>query len=398
MSLRQSARSMACTGCRTHLVRSFLSLAGISVPAAQQGQRWARRQFETGSRLPQAKPFTTQTRHLTASDNHDPSKDTPIPSATEAPEPQLDDHDDHAAAQTTSSPPAADDSAIPWYLQVNPPIAEQPHPLSERQRLPDLPDSPPDLLQPILEHVSVDLGLDDLSLLDLRALDPPPALGANLIMLIATARSEKHLHVSADRLCRWLRSNHSLSPFADGLLGRNELKLKLRRKAKRSRLLSAVGAKATASGDIDDGIRTGWVCVNVGKVPGGVLPDQQDIDAYASKHRVGFGTQTDGTTIVVQMMTDEKRGDMDLEALWNGILRRSNKALHAQEQDVDDAEQRIDKGHLIQDSTHAPVQGNEVYRPVQPPAHDTLGPRIQTRAFHTSHSWRLPLRSVPRPT
>ena len=76
--------------------------------------------------------------------------------------------------------------------------------------------------------------------------------------------------VAADRLCRWLRTEHKLSPYADGLLGRNELKLKMRRKAKRARLMSAVGAKATAETSIDDGIRTGWVCVNVGRVEGGL--------------------------------------------------------------------------------------------------------------------------------
>ncbi|THW53943.1 hypothetical protein D6D25_03815, partial [Aureobasidium pullulans] len=197
---------------------------------------------------------------------------------------------------TVVSPPTEQDS-VPWYLQVDTPTPQQEHPFAERQRLPELPESPAALLHPVLEHVSVELGLDHLSLIDLRELDPPPALGANLIMIIGTARSEKHLHVSADRLCRWLRTEHRLSPYADGLLGRNELKLKLRRKAKRTRLLSAVGAKETASQDIDDGIRTGWVCVNVGRVEGGELKQVEQSDDI-----VGFGSQSSGSRIVVQMM------------------------------------------------------------------------------------------------
>ena len=80
-------------------------------------------------------------------------------------------------------------------------------------------------------------------------------------MLIGTARSEKHLHVSADRLCRWLRSTYKLRPNADGLLGRNELKLKLKRKAKKAKLLGS-----STDENADDGVRTGWVCVDVGVV------------------------------------------------------------------------------------------------------------------------------------
>ncbi|KAG9762719.1 putative monooxygenase, partial [Aureobasidium melanogenum] len=263
---------------------------------------------------------------------------------------------------------------VPWYLQVDTPTPQQEHPFAERQKLPDLPESPPALLQPILEHVSVELGLDHLSLIDLRELDPPPALGANLLMIIGTARSEKHLHVSADRLCRWLRTEHHLTPYADGLLGRNELKLKLRRKAKRSRLLSAVGAKETASQDLDDGIRTGWVCVNVGRVEGGALQKP----AEEMENIVGFGSQSSGSRIVVQMMTDEKRGQIDLETLWSGILKRSIKAKADKDQEVDDAEKRVRSGMLLEESTETP--GAYRYRP-----HAADYPSgQQARAYHSS--------------
>ncbi|TVY46926.1 ATPase synthesis protein, mitochondrial [Lachnellula occidentalis] len=210
----------------------------------------------------------------------------------------------------------AEVSAVPWYLQVQSPQREV-KPLSERQRIPELPESPPPILQPLLQKVSIDFGLDDLTLLDLRKLDPPPALGANLFMLIGTARSERHLHVSADRLCRWLRSTYKLRPSADGLLGRNEMKLKLRRKAKRAKLMG------TTDGTEDDGIRTGWVCVDVGVVESAEgeaddIPEPQDF--------VGFGRKTDGVRVVVQMLTEEKRQEIELERLWGGILKRSTQA------------------------------------------------------------------------
>lgn len=222
----------------------------------------------------------------------------------------------------------------PWYLRDQPSIPTE-NPILARQRLPDLPTNPPPLLQPILEHVSTDLGLDSLTLLDLRQLDPPPALGANLLMAIGTARSEKHLHVSADRLCRWLRTEYQLRPYADGLLGRNELKLKMKRKAKRARLMSAVGSKPTGEGELDDGIRTGWVCVNVGRVEGGELPEEEG-KLQRAEGVVGFGAVSKGCNIVVQMLTEEKRGEIDLEKLWTGIMNRARRE-KAKEEEEDGA-------------------------------------------------------------
>ena len=311
------------------------------------------------------RPFSLSTRFA----QQDQDKlDHDAPDAPEAIAHSIESTDDAPVPSSTEV------EAVPWYLQVDTPTPQSEHPFAERQKLPELPDTPPALLQPILEHVSVELGLDHLSLIDLRELDPPPALGANLIMIIGTARSEKHLHVSADRLCRWLRTEHRLTPYADGLLGRNELKLKLRRKAKRTRLLSAVGSKETASQELDDGIRTGWVCVNVGRVEGGALQKP----AEELENIVGFGTQSSGSRIVVQMMTDEKRGQIDLETLWSGILRRSIKAKTDKDQEVNDAQKRVSSGLLLEESSDAP--GSYRYRP-----HAADYPSgQQARAFHSA--------------
>ncbi|KAL9008335.1 MAG: hypothetical protein Q9173_006528 [Seirophora scorigena] len=171
----------------------------------------------------------------------------------------------------------------------------------------------------MLEHISVDLGLDDLYLLDLRDIDPPPALGANLMMIIGTARSEKHLHVSADRFCRWLRTTHKLSPYADGLLGRGELRLKLKRKNRRARMLNSVGA--SDSGNTDDGIRTGWVCVNIGLIEDNRNAAQESMDQQDDDY-VGFGGGSSDVRMVVQMLTEEKREELDLELFWQQALGR----------------------------------------------------------------------------
>lgn len=202
---------------------------------------------------------------------------------------------------------------VPWYLQVEPP--RHPTLLHEPPPLPDVPDGSPKLMQPLLEFVSDELGMDGLTLLDLRAMDPPPALGSDLLMIFGTARSERHLHVSADRLVRWLRAR-GITASADGLIGRNELKLKLRRMARKAKLL---GNSGVARGG-DDGITTGWICVNLGSVGG----SHQEISIADEEGRpTGFGVPDTGTTIVVQLLTESRRSELDLEALWRNKLQKS---------------------------------------------------------------------------
>jgi len=177
-------------------------------------------------------------------------------------------------------------------------------------------------------------------------------------MIIGTARSVKHLNVSADRFCRWLRTTYKLRPYADGLLGRNELKLKLRRKARRLKLERQAGRTGVEEG-ADDGITTGWVCVNVGPVDDVVLEeaettaadvaepaeemDAADEEEYTNPSSelpendtdddptyVGFGSRETSQRIVVQLFTEEKRAEMNLEELWNARntkrIRREEKA------------------------------------------------------------------------
>jgi hypothetical protein len=227
---------------------------------------------------------------------------------------------DPATSELASYMPSQLNPDLPWYLQVQQPKRklDADNPMAERQKLPELPSDSPPQLSSLVEHLSVDIGLDYLTLLDLRALDPPPALGATLLMIIGTARSEKHLHVSADRFCRHLRTNYKLTPFADGLLGRNEWKLKMRRKNRRAKLMANAGVVSPEN--VDDGIRTGWVCVHAGQVEPkeGTKKEVRVIEGF-----VGFGAETDKVTIVVQMLTEEKREELDLEGLWTGLLERN---------------------------------------------------------------------------
>jgi len=301
MVVNRALRATSCASCRLSLLRSFTVLAGPPIGAPLIASRFRRCQTPTQPR--QSSRLASKSGQWEG--DVDEGKQARV--VQEEAEKEPGNHEDPLEETQVF--------AVPWYLQVETP-QRAPQPLSERHRVPELPEAPPLILQALLQQISVDLGLDDLSLLDLRKLDPPPALGANLLMIIGTARSEKHLHVSADRLCRWLRSTYKLRPDADGLLGRNELKLKLKRKAKRAKLMGN-----TSDLNADDGVRTGWVCVDVGVVEGAegeaVPPPRHDF--------VGFGRRTDGVRIVVQMMTEEKREEIDLEKLWAGILRRGGQ-------------------------------------------------------------------------
>ncbi|MCJ1401966.1 ATPase synthesis protein 25 mitochondrial [Xylographa trunciseda] len=361
-----------CNNCQSRILTTFTSLAGLSLRVSRQ-----------------TLPISQQIQRVAVPRNFSTAQSQP----SEVLQPKDRQEDDvrnslHTSEEewkvSSKTPTQESDNGIPWYLQMQPPPSIM-SPLSDRQRLPELPEDPPTLLQPILEHLSIEVGLDDLTLLDIRKLDPPPALGANLIMLLGTARSEKHLHVSADRFCRWLRTTHKLSPYADGLLGRNELKLKMRRKARRAKLLGSVGS--TDKGNADDGIRTGWVCVNIGSIEAGkadvevVNYSEEIADGF-----VGFGGESDGVKMVVQMLTEEKREELDLETLWGGFLaRQQRKEAREAEKQLQEAKE-LEVGHSFVDARYKNTDATLLsVCSLRSPAPITPN---HNRAFHTTS--RLP--------
>jgi ribosomal silencing factor RsfS len=251
----------------------------------------------------------------------------------------LDQLKDAARQSKPPSPKESQSSDLPWYLQVEPAITPRltPQHILAKQALPPLPPDPPPVLEPVLNYASTDLGLDHLHLLDLRRMDPPPSLGANQIMLVGTARSEKHMHVCADRLCRWLRSEHKLRPTADGLLGRNELKIRLRRRMKKLRLMASVGAPVGEADEFDDGTRQGWICVHVvGVSPGPETAAAASEGAQADKGIIGFDDSAGTVTLVVHIMTEQRRGEIDLEGFWRSQLELSQSVLSSEDEESPD--------------------------------------------------------------
>ncbi|KAL1969749.1 hypothetical protein VTN77DRAFT_8302 [Rasamsonia byssochlamydoides] len=291
-------RGARCYSCRYDILQSFVAISGISIAQPVRHVRspgkFSFRKFSTAP-------------HLRSQNSSLPTQDAGT---------------DEIVEKKGEQNPSAASEPVPWYLQVESPTPSSQHP-SRRQEIPALPENSPAILEPLLKHLSVEIGLDDLTLLDLRGRDPPPALGGNVIMIIGTARSLKHLNVSADRFCRWLRSAWKLRPYADGLLGRNELKIKLRRQARRARIASDAGVTVDSA---DDGITTGWICVNAGIVE---QTDKRSEEAFE-----GFGKIAGGTRIVVQMFTEEKRAEVNLEELWGSEPKRE---IQGDDQTIDNA-------------------------------------------------------------
>ncbi|KAF2703690.1 hypothetical protein K504DRAFT_463412 [Pleomassaria siparia CBS 279.74] len=333
MSLtRAVSSSLSCHGCRHAIVRSFVS-------SAPKNQTVPFRHSITAhiTSRPRRQSFTSTTTRKDDKDGVRKLEEAAELEASrarteaegviaESDEPQIQYPItlDHPITEPRVEPSGNIDSSgtalsnVPWYLRTSI-DAVAPPPV----QIPDLPPNPPPLLETLLHYISMTAGLDDLLLLDLRNLDPPPALGPKLIMIIGTARSEKHLHVSADNFCRWLRREHHLRANAAGLLGRKELKIKLRRKAKRMKMLANVGGQEP-EGNLDDGIRTGWICCTVGKIE--AHPDDTHMPGDDVENFVGFREVKSGVNIVVQMFVEEKRAEIDLETLWGGVIKTHERA------------------------------------------------------------------------
>ncbi|KAK6544655.1 ATPase synthesis protein 25 mitochondrial, variant 2 [Orbilia ellipsospora] len=204
-------------------------------------------------------------------------------------EPQIenDEQDIEFKVTETSTPKETSDGGTPWYLQA--PMEPAPRrfvsPLIEQ--MPELPPNPPEHFEALMNYLLKDLSLSKLKVMDLRGIEPPPALGPNVLMILATARSERHMNIAADKCARYMRGILTGAKiFADGLMGRGEMKLRERRERRK-------GKRRTA--DDEEALRVGWICINSGQ------------------------------GIVVQVMTGWKREELNLEALWSRKINTSMK-------------------------------------------------------------------------
>lgn len=287
MAARPALTALGCLGCQRAVYRAVLSSspAAMRMLPVNRGSMISRQQLQPAS----WRPFSTQPKDDADAKNNEDELET-----------------------------AEEEDDTPWFLDEAPPR----HPPSQHTvTLPTVPEDSPALLGTMIKYIYEDMGLDSLSLLDLRDLDPPASLGPNLIMLFGTARSERHLHVASGRFVRWVRRNYRVPARAEGLIGAGELKTKLRRLRKKAKLMGQNTAMVPGG---DNGISTGWVCVNFRALDNPDGHNQTEETRFDESGAIsGFGAAEGGTTIVVQCMTEARRAELELETLWKGILRRN---------------------------------------------------------------------------
>ncbi|KAI5805130.1 hypothetical protein EDC01DRAFT_358035 [Geopyxis carbonaria] len=233
---------------------------------------------------------------------------------------------------------------VPWYLRVETPKPPK-YQLNPQMALPELPEDPPPILETLIQELSDGNGITELKLFDLRSMNPPPAIGANTITIVGTARSIKHLHATADKICRWLRSTHSARPHADGLLGRGELRKINRRKKRRGKVISE------QMGEVEEVGSANWVCLQAGK-----------------------------EGLIVQLFTRGKREEVDIEGLLELQLERNEKRMVRNKEKMEQLQAKF--------RTHELKQGSEVFEddvPSEPALQKCIpsasGPIIHTRAY-----------------
>lgn len=194
--------------------------------------------------------------------------------------------------------------SAPWYLNPDAsPSVESP--LQEVQ-LPALPANAPQTLENLINYLAKDLGIQDLKIFDMRdrdglSLDSEGAYDISDFMILGTGKSAKHLLKASSELEYYIKHNLHKLPITEGVLKAGKL-------AKYHRRLHKKGKTAP----------------NYSKENYGVTPNTW----------VMTDTKTDG--IIIHMLTEERRRDLNLEYLWSPESERGQYSRSNYESDSDD--------------------------------------------------------------
>ncbi|KAK9236100.1 hypothetical protein V1525DRAFT_380175 [Lipomyces kononenkoae] len=187
-------------------------------------------------------------------------------------------HDGEFTAEQQPDDTAMVDST-PWYLRE----ADTHATVTDIAPLPDIPDDGPAEVTEILNYLATDLGLTELSLVDLR--NRNTQFGPNAIMIVGTARSDRHLIRASEDLRVHLKKTYRAKSRIEGLVSNDNLKIQERRIKKK-----------------------------ISKYTGDVSAYENDLRASAKNSWVFFDSRVKG--IHIHVITSEKRWQLDLEGLW----------------------------------------------------------------------------------
>ncbi|KAK9385429.1 hypothetical protein V1515DRAFT_588259 [Lipomyces mesembrius] len=169
--------------------------------------------------------------------------------------------------------------STPWYLRE----ANAHSMVSNVALLPDIPEDAPKEVTEILNFLAADLGLTELSLVDLR--NRNTTFGPNAIMIVGTARSDRHLIRASEELRVHLKKTYRAKSRIEGLVSKDKLKIQERRIKKK-----------------------------ISKYTGDVSAYENDLRSNGKNSWVFFDSRVKG--IHIHIITSEKRWQLDLEGLW----------------------------------------------------------------------------------
>ncbi|KAK7206121.1 hypothetical protein BZA70DRAFT_309846 [Myxozyma melibiosi] len=264
--------------------------------------------------------------------------------------------------------------STPWYLRTAESMKEQEEKVVEP--LPEMPKNSPKQLESILKYVIDDLGLQEVAVSDLRSM--MTVFGNDAIMVVCTARSERHLNRAAEELRVHLKREFRSKPRIEGLVGKERMKVQERRiKKKLSRY----------TGDMNS--------------------YEKDLRSQNSNSWVFVKTGIEG--IHVHIITGERRWELDLEGLWGHEMPRLHQRIEdeagtnlmTKDRQSKRTSRKIARkwaakgGVPVDDSMPAESPEHTYYtadtdkpqRPIAPGFHtseERLNPFIFRRGYHTS--------------
>lgn len=178
------------------------------------------------------------------------------------------------------------DEEVPWYMRDS---NEQNQPTLNRAVMPELPANSSESLEAVVKEMVQDLGLDDITIVDLRNADPPSSFGPNAMMVVASGKSDKHLVRAATELSKWIKNQYNVIVDQEGLLTSNFSKVRQRRMRKKAARQSTFYVK-----------------------------ENDQVAMKTANSWVALDTKVDG--IYVHLFTPERRRIVNLEEVWQDYL------------------------------------------------------------------------------
>ncbi|KAF5132418.1 hypothetical protein DV495_001324 [Geotrichum candidum] len=236
-----------------------------------------------------------------------------------------------AAAATTEA--AAD--AVPWYLrssetytQLNPALNEP---------IPEFPENAPESLKTLVTEMIRELGFTNVTFIDLRNRTPVSIFGADAILILATGNTERHIGRGTNGLITFIKHNFNVVPSQEGIQTSGFLKVQRRRLKKKAKKLANADETFSYSAEASR-FANNWVVLD---------------------------TKVD--SLLVHMMTPEKREALDLEYVWAedpALLEEQRRLQLEQEESAEadlDHQQNQQSSSSSSFSTQGSIRGYHTY-------------------------------------